>query len=147
MWLELNSNEEGQHFQHLFPASFYLLIYSIQQQHTAGWPHGTQLVNSCLHQIDTTVAPLNLPQHGVSSSCSRRNEFLKISNLVHAKQFRKNVPPVCFSLPPCCLLQEELTPCYAKMSGATVCRQIMVLILTDSPNWFWIAQMKKKIRK
>ncbi len=24
------------------------------------------------------------------------------------------------SSPPCCLLQEELTPCYAKMNGATV---------------------------
>ncbi len=33
---------------------------------------------------------------------------------------KKDVVPVCFSLPPCCLLQEEPTPCYAKMSGATV---------------------------
>ncbi len=40
-----------------------------------------------------------------------------MSNLLH-------VPSVCYSHPPCCLLQEKLTPCYTKMSGATVfCHQ------------------------
>ncbi len=33
---------------------------------------------------------------------------------------KEEVPYVCFSLPPCCLLQEELTPCYTKLSGVTV---------------------------
>ncbi len=41
---------------------------------------------------------------------------------------------MCFSLPPCCLLQEELTPCYAKMSGATVewnCRFLLRDVETE----------------
>ncbi len=33
---------------------------------------------------------------------------------------KKEVPLGCVSLPPCCLLQEKLTPCYTKLSGATV---------------------------
>ena len=55
-----------------------------------------------------------------STVCAQSGVQTAYTSVVPPLIMKKDVPPVCFSLPPCCLLQEELTPCYAKMSGATV---------------------------
>ncbi len=50
---------------------------------------------------------------------------------------------VCFSLPPWCLLQEKLTPCYTKMSGATVICTTVCERLTNTHDSFKLQYLAK----
>ncbi len=78
-----------------------------------GFNREPQMLTQFSHRNQTTVAPLILALHGVSSSCSRQHDGTKIPRMACNKL--EIIRNLSFRL-----LQEELTSCYAKMSGATV---------------------------